>query len=45
MAESRIERRASLLERTARVAFAFVIMNWSAVAGLAAVVFRKKVWR
>jgi hypothetical protein len=40
---SRAPRR-SLLERAARVAFAFVVLNVSAVAGLFAAVLRKKVW-
>jgi hypothetical protein len=44
MAEARSFRR-SLLERAARVAYTFVIMNCSAVAGLAAAILRKKVWR
>jgi len=34
-----------LIERAARVAFTFVVMNCSAVAGLAAALLRKKVWR
>jgi hypothetical protein len=36
--------RRSLLERAARVAFAFVVLNVAAVAGLFAALFRKKVW-
>jgi hypothetical protein len=35
----------TLIDRAARVAFAFVVMNYSAVAALGAVVLRKKVWR
>jgi hypothetical protein len=38
-------RRASLIERAARVAFTFVVMNCSAVAGLGVVLLRKRVWR
>ena len=38
-------RRVSLVERAARVAFTFLVMNCSAVAGLAAVLLGKKVWR
>jgi hypothetical protein len=36
---------ALLIDRAARVAFTFVVMNSSAVAGLVAVMLRKKVWR
>lgn len=36
----------SLVARAARVAFAFVVMNTSAVAGLVAALFgSKKVWK
>jgi hypothetical protein len=45
MPERRGARPSSLVERAARVAYAFLVMNCSAVAGLAAVVFRRKVWR
>jgi hypothetical protein len=34
-----------LLARVARVAFTVVVMNWAAVAGLAAAVSRRNVWR
>lgn len=34
-----------LLDRLARVAFTFVVFNYSAVAGLVAALTRKKVWR
>lgn len=34
-----------LVDRAARVAFAFVVMNCSAVAALGALLLRKKVWR
>jgi hypothetical protein len=33
------------LKRAARVAYAFVLMNYVAVAALGAVLMRKKVWR
>jgi hypothetical protein len=33
------------VDRAARVAFAIVVMNFSAVAALGALVARKKVWR
>jgi hypothetical protein len=33
------------LDRAARVAFTFVVMNCSAVLGLLAALTRKKVWR
>ncbi|HEY7292718.1 MAG TPA: hypothetical protein VH583_22970 [Vicinamibacterales bacterium] len=35
----------SIVERAARVAFAFVLMNAEVVAGLVAFVRGKKVWR
>ena len=35
----------SLVNRAARVAFTFVVLNYSSVAGLFAAVTRKKVWR
>jgi hypothetical protein len=35
----------SLIGRAARVAYTFLVMNYSAVAALVAVVLRKKVWR
>jgi hypothetical protein len=34
-----------LVERAARIAFAFVVMNYSAIAGLGVVLMRKDVWR
>jgi hypothetical protein len=34
-----------MLERAARVAFTFVVMNCSAVVGLGAFLLGKKVWR
>ena len=36
---------ARVLDRAARVAFAFVVMNYAAVAGLVAAVRRRRVWR
>ena len=35
----------SVVDRAARVAFAIVVMNFSAVAALGALISRKKVWR
>jgi hypothetical protein len=37
--------RPSVVARAARVAFAFLVMNAAAVAGLASYAFRRKVWR
>ena len=34
-----------IVNRAARVAFTFVMLNYSAVAGLFAALARKKVWR
>jgi len=34
-----------LLDRAARVALAFVAMNYAAVAGLVAALGRRRVWR
>ncbi len=44
MADPHIHRR-SAFDRAARIAFAFVVLNYSAVAGLLALGFRRKVWR
>ena len=33
------------VERLARVAFAFVLLNYAAVAGLAALASKRPVWR
>jgi len=33
------------VDRAARIAFAIVVMNFSAVAAIGALVARKKVWR
>ena len=38
-------RRPSLLDRAARVAFTFVVMNSAAVVALVSILFRRKVWR
>ena len=35
----------SLLDRAARIAFTFVVMNSAAVSALVCVVLRRKVWR
>jgi hypothetical protein len=35
----------SLIDRVARVAFTFLVMNCSAVAGLGVILLRKRVWR
>jgi hypothetical protein len=37
--------RHSLVERAARIAFTFLILNCSAVVGLWSMLTRKKVWR
>jgi hypothetical protein len=37
--------RPSALDRLARIAFTFVLMNCAAVMALASLVFRRKVWR
>jgi hypothetical protein len=36
--------RRSVVQRAARVAFAFIVMNVAAVAGLVAAIFKKRVW-
>lgn len=35
----------SLLDRAARIAYTFVVMNGAAVSALACALFRRKVWR
>lgn len=40
-----LRHRALLLHRMARLAFTFVVLNYSAVAGLMAALTGKKVWR
>jgi hypothetical protein len=35
----------SFIDRAARVAFTFLVMNCSAVAGLGVILLRKRVWR
>jgi hypothetical protein len=37
--------RRALIDRLARVAFAFLVMNCSAVAGLLSTITGRKVWR
>jgi hypothetical protein len=44
MPERRTMHRPSLLERAARVAFTFVVMNCSAVMGVFAAFGKRKVW-
>jgi hypothetical protein len=44
MRDSRSPRQ-SLIERSARVAFTFLVLNCSAVVGLWSVLTRKKIWR
>ena len=45
MPDQRPLRRLSLVERAARVAFTFVVMNCAAVAGVVSALTRRKVWR
>ena len=45
MSERAPVRQVSLLGRATCIAFTFLVMNCSAVAALAAVMLRKKVWR
>lgn len=45
MRDSRGRSRVGLLDRAARVVFAFLILNVAAVAGLAAALTGRKVWR
>ena len=45
MRNVRHARRRSLVDRLARVAFTFVVLNYSAVVGLASALARRKVWR
>lgn len=40
-----LSRMRRLVDRGARVAFAFVVMNSAAVGALGALLLRKKVWR
>jgi hypothetical protein len=39
-----VRRQRSLVDRLARVAFTFVVLNCSAVVGLASALMRRKVW-
>jgi hypothetical protein len=45
MPESRVIRKTPVIDRAARVAFTFVLMNSSAVVGLIAALLGRKVWR
>ena len=45
MSERAPVRQVSLVGRAACIAFTFLVMNCAAVAGLAAVLLRRKVWR
>ncbi|HJZ74194.1 MAG TPA: hypothetical protein VKE51_20785 [Vicinamibacterales bacterium] len=45
MPERRSPGRSSLVDRMARVAFTFIVMNCSAVVGLVSALARRKVWR
>jgi len=38
-------RRSSVVDRAARIAYTFIVMNCSAVVGLVSVLMRRKVWR
>jgi hypothetical protein len=45
MPDRRSSRAASFVDRIARVAFTFIVMNCSAVVGLISALTRRKVWR
>jgi hypothetical protein len=45
MRERQSTRPPSLLVRLARVAYMFLVLNYSAVAGAVSVITRRKVWR
>jgi hypothetical protein len=45
MFETDSAHRPSLIERASRVAFTFLVMNYSAVVGLVAALLGRKVWR
>jgi hypothetical protein len=45
MRDPRTGRRPAAVNRLARIAFTFLMMNYSAVAGLFSAVMRRKVWR
>jgi hypothetical protein len=45
MRDARIGRPSTLVNRLARIAFTFLMMNYSAVAGMFSAVMRRKVWR
>ena len=42
---NRLARASVIVQRASRIAFTFLVMNSSAVAGLVVVTLRKKVWR
>jgi hypothetical protein len=44
MRERQTARRVSLIDRLARVAFTFVVLNCSAVMGVFAALAKRKVW-
>jgi len=45
MRDPRTGPRQALVNRLARIAFTFLMMNYSAVAGLFSAMMRRKVWR
>jgi len=45
MPDRTLPQRAPLVERIARVAYTFIVMNCSAVIGMASALMRRKVWR
>jgi hypothetical protein len=45
MPDTRSTHRPSLIDRVSRVAFTFLVMNYSAVVGLVAALLGRKVWR
>jgi hypothetical protein len=45
MPDRRSPRAFSVVDRIARVAFTFIVMNCSAVVGLVSALARRKVWR
>jgi hypothetical protein len=45
MPDHRSPRHASVVDRIARIAFTFIMMNCSAVVGVVSALLRRKVWR
>jgi hypothetical protein len=43
--DKRLTRARAIVERASRIAFTFLVLNSSAVAGLVVAAWRKKVWR